>query len=145
MTVISNSRNTGNIAQDRRVVDMGKQIALLDPNESPFVTFLKVAKKDARCVYNPRFEWLEDDLITAQSTVATAISSATATSLSVEDGSIFRSGDIIHLPAVGENMLVTAVSSNTLTVSRAYGTTEAAAAIAAESLVLNLGPAMRCV
>ena len=142
MANINNVRTTGNISQSRRAVDMGRQIALLDPNEGPFVTFLKLAKKDSRVVYNPKFEWLEDDLLPAQSKLTAAVSSAGATALSVADGSIFRAGDVLHLPSVGENMLVTASNGNTLTVTRGYGSTAAASAITAEADVLNLGPAM---
>ena len=85
MANISGVRTTGNILQQRRMVDMGRQIALLDPNEGTFVTFLKLAKKDSRVVYNPRFEWLEDDLLAGQSELSAAVSSATATTLSVDD------------------------------------------------------------
>lgn len=142
MANISGVRTTGNILQQRRMVDMGRQIALLDPNEGPFVTFLKLAKKDSRVVYNPRFEWLEDDLLAGQSELSAVVSSATATTLSVDDGSLFRPGDVLHLPACGENMLVSAVDEDTLTVVRGYGATEAAASIAVDAVVLNLGPAM---
>ena len=142
MTSISGVRTTNNILSNRRVIDMSRQIALLDPNDSPFVSFLKLAKKDSRVVYNPKFEWLEDDLIAGQSQLAAAISSASTTSLSVDDGSIFRAGDVIHIPSVGENMLVSEVSSNTLTVVRGYGSTAAQASIDDDATVLNLGPAM---
>lgn len=142
MSNIFGVRSTGNINQERRMVDMGKQIALLDPNESPFVTFLKLSKKDARCVYNPKFEWLEDDLLQGQTTLSAAVSSAAKATLDVADGSIFREGDVLHLPAYGENMLVTAVAGNSLSVSRGYGTTAAVSSIAADSAVLNLGSAM---
>lgn len=46
--VVSGARLTTNITQARRVVDMAKDIALLDPNDAPFVTILKLAKKDVR-------------------------------------------------------------------------------------------------
>ena len=140
MTNISGVRTTGNILGSRRVVDMGKQIALLDPNDGPLVTFLKVAKQDKRVVYNPKFEWLEDDLIAGATTIDSACG-ADATSVDVIDGSIIRVNDVLHVPSTGENMLVTNVSGNTLSVTRAYGTT-AATAINADAAVLNLGPAM---
>ena len=141
MTNITGNRNTGNILQNRRVVDMAQQIACLDPNEGPLLSFLKLAKQNTRCVYNPKFEWLEDDLMETWSQVNGAVSSTSATSVTVDDGSIFRAGDIIKIPASGECMLVTAVSTNTLTVTRAYGST-AAAAIADDADVLILGSAM---
>ena len=61
MANITGARMTSNIAATRRMVDMAKDIALLDPNEGPFVTFLKALGQSARVVYDPKFEWLEDD------------------------------------------------------------------------------------
>ena len=75
MTNITGARMTHNIAASRSMVDMAKDIALLDPNEGPFLTFLKVLRKDTRVVYNPKFEWLEDDLLETWSQVRVAISS----------------------------------------------------------------------
>lgn len=140
MTNINETRNTNNINQNRRVVDMAKQIALLDPNEGPLLSFLKLAKKNTRCVYNPKFEWLEDDLLETWGTVSEGATAA-ATSISVNNGDLFRAGDILMVPSTGESMLITAVSGNSLTVGRGYGSTEAAV-IKANDDVLNLGPAM---
>ena len=140
MTIINNARTTGNINQARRAVDMAQRIAELDPNESPFVTFLKVAKKDKRIVYNPKFEWLEDDLLGTWSKLTAAATDA-ATTINVADGNLFRVGDILKIPSTGENVLITAIGSNALTVVRGYGST-AAAVIADAADVLNIGSAM---
>ncbi len=141
MTNISGVRTTENIAQSRRIVDMAKQIALLDPNEGPLLSFLKLAKNNSRCVYNPKFEWLEDDLMETWSKAAAAVAGTTATAVSVSDGSIFRVGDIVKNTATGESMLVSGVAGNDLTVSRGYGST-AAAAIAKDAEFLIIGSAM---
>ena len=140
MTNIQGVRTSANIASARVNVDMARDIALVDPNEAPFVSMLKLAKSKKRVVSNPKFEWLEDDLLATWSTV-TAAAVAAATSLGVADGSIFRIGDILKLPATGENVMVTAISTNTLTVTRAYGTT-AAADIAKDAAIFNIGNAM---
>jgi len=140
MTDITGVRTTKNIASARVQVDMAKDIALLDPNEGPFVTFLKAAKKDTRVVYNPKFEWLEDDLLATWTQADGAVNDS-GTTLAVDDGALFRAGDIIKIPATGENMLVTAITGNNLTVSRGYGST-AAAPVADNAYVLNIGPAM---
>ena len=141
MANITGMRNSENVFASRKVVDMADKIAMLDPNDGPFLTFLKQMKGGKREVFNPRFHWLEDDLLGATTKVATAISSAAATSLVVEDGTIVRVGDIINIPAVGENMMVTAVSGNTLTVTRGYGSVAAAAAIAQGAVVEIIGNA----
>ena len=138
--MITGVRNTENITQARRVVDMAKDIALLDPNEAPFITFLKLSKKSSRSCYNPKFEWLEDELLSKWDTVNGEVTNA-ATSVIVDDGTGIRVGDVLKVPSTSENLLVTAISGKTLTVVRGYGST-AAAAIEDEAEILNLGPAM---
>jgi len=142
MANITGVRTTSNILNNRRMVDMGKQIALLDPNDGPFISFLKLAKKDSRVVYNPRFEWLEDDLVPGQTTLKTAVNDSDTSVLQVNDNGIFRAGDIIHVPSTGENMLVTAAEGITVHVERGYGRTEPAEEMAADAVLLNLGSAM---
>lgn len=144
MANVTGVRHTSNIAQSRRVVDMADKITMLDPEVAPFLTMVKRIKGggNTRVVHSPKFEWLEDDYLGTRTTLATAISAATTTSVSVADGSILRPYDVIHIPSVGENMLVTAVSGNTVTVTRGYGNTAAATAIAANAEVLNIGSAM---
>ena len=140
MTNITGVRTTNNILQNRRVVDMAKQIALLDPNEGPLLSFLKLAKNNSRCVYNPKFEWLEDDLMETWSSVSEEHTAATTT-IKTADGTIFRVGDIVKVPSTGECMLVSAISTNDLTVTRAYGSTTAAV-IADDAELLIIGSAM---
>lgn len=141
---VDGARSTLNITQARRVVDMADKIALLDPNLAPFLGVLKLLKKDIRKTYSPKFEWLEDDYLGVRTKVKTAISAAATTSLEVNDASIFRVNDVLNIPDVGENMLVTAVtpSSNTLTVVRGFGSQAAAASIKADSEVIVIGSAM---
>lgn len=142
MTNISGVRTTTNINQDRRVVDMAKRIALLDPNESPFITFLKLAKKDTRIAYSPKIEWLEDDLVGASTLTSADVSISTAsTSISVDDGSIFSVGDLISIPANNVTYRITAVNGNTLTAIQ-FGTEEASGTITSGAVVLKMGNAM---
>lgn len=144
MANVQGVRTTGNIQQSRRIVDMAKNIYLLDPNIAPFITILKRVKNGSniRVVESPEFKWLEDDYNGTTTQVATAIAAAATTTLVVDDGSIFRAGDIINIPSVGENMLVTAVSTNSLTVVRGYGSTAASASIAVDADVIIIGSAM---
>ena len=144
MANIAGVRTTSNIQQARRVVDMAKNIALLDPNDSPFVTFLKLAKQDVRVAKAPKIEWLEDDLIGAATQVdnGSGISITTSsTSIAVDDGSIFSVGDLISIPAYSVVYQITAISTNTLTAIQ-FGTTRASGTIADNSVVLKMGNAM---
>ena len=141
MANINSVRTTANILQNKRVVDMAKDIALLDPKVAPFLTIMKQLKRGTRVAIGPKVEWLEDDYLGFSTQLNGAISATSTTSLTVDDGTIFRVGDIIHIPSVNENMLVTTVSGNTLTVTRGYGSTTAQAAIADNAIVLIIGNA----
>ena len=77
---------------------------------------------------NPKFEWLEKDVGTPVA-VAQAAYAANVTDIVVDEADFFTTGDILHVVSTGEQMLVTVVTTatNTLTVTRGYGTIAAAA------------------
>ena len=69
-THISGQRYTGNIAANRRVMDVDNKIFLLEPRNNPFVTFLTTVGKSApdgsnykgagilkKESINPKFTW----------------------------------------------------------------------------------------
>ena len=128
--VTSNANSSLHESGARLVVDMRNQIAQLEPDESPFITFLRASKKNTRVAYNPKFEWMEDSLTPNGSTLATAIAATSTTSVVVAsgDGVLFKAGDIIM--ASTEAMYVSAVSTDTLTVTRGFGGTTALSSIA---------------
>lgn len=82
---------------------------------------------------SPSFVIINDNYRPRTAVVNAALDNA-ATSVVVADGSMFDLGDVIELE--GEQMLVTAVSVNTLTVVRGYGGTTAAAHAAGLSAYL---------
>lgn len=137
--VIQGSRDTLNILQARRVVDMANEIALLEPNASPFMSFLKISKKNVRTVTNPRFDWLEDDILPRVDAINEADGyAANITSIKVDNGIYFRPGDQVKIPRTGEVILVTAAdaATNTLTVVRGYGITTAQAIVNKDVLLI---------
>ncbi|MEG1661225.1 MAG: DUF5309 family protein, partial [Clostridiales bacterium] len=140
MTIISGVRTTANINQKKLVVGLAEKIALLEPDKAPFVTCLKNIRRDTRVVYNPKFEWLEDELIGIRTLVNGAIASPSATTVTVDDGGIFRAYDIVKIPSTGECMLVSEIAANVLTVVRGYGST-AGAAIVDDAEILIVGNA----
>lgn len=145
MANIAGVRTTSNIQQARRVVDMAKNIALLDPNDSPFVTFLKLAKQDVRVAKAPKIEWLEDDLIGAATQVDAAggVSITTSsTSIPVDDDSIFSVGDLISIPAYNVVYRITALPGSSTLTAIQFGTAVASGTIADNSVVLKMGNAM---
>lgn len=137
MAQVSGSRSTTNILSNRLVIDMADKIALLEPNETPFMSFLKIAKKNIRTAKSYKVEWLEDDIgarwdaINAVGGYAVGI-----TALVVDNGDYFTAGDVVKVPRTGEVIYVVSVSTNTLTVLRGYGTTAAAALLDNDPLVI---------
>ena len=128
--MISGVRDTANILQSKKKIDMSETIALLDPKATPLISLLKQLKRNTVPAKNPKFSWMEDDLGARWDAINNAAGyDNTATSLVVDNGVYFTAGDIVKVPRTGEVMLVTAVDNgtNTITVIRGYGVTAAAA------------------
>lgn len=137
--MISTVRSTGNVTAVRRVVDIANKIDVLEPDSAPFLTLTKKISK--RVAINPDFKWMEEEALVKTDAVNYATGyTTTETSVVVDDGTKFRGGDVIKSVASGEQMLVSSVSTNTLTVVRGWGST-AAANIANDAVLLIVGNA----
>lgn len=137
-------RGTANINTARIVVDMSSRIAELQPSAAPLTVLTKRIATDA--VYNYKFEWLEDDLMSRWTAIDNSSTAYTASSdeLVVDDASIIAVGDIIKSVATGEMMNVTAVDvdAREITVARGYGETAAHAdSVANDAKLLVVGNA----
>jgi hypothetical protein len=98
---------------------------LLNPNQTPLLNALGFSA----AVTQTQHQWFEDEMFSYKTTVVGAVTNV-ATTVVVADGSLFRVGHVIKVG--DELMLVTAVAGASLTVTRAYaGTTAAAIADAA--------------
>ncbi len=102
--------------------DVSDIIGIVSPYETPLLDHLGDPQRSATSTVH---EWLEDTLLPNTDTVDGA-ATISATSIDVDHGERFRIGDQIQPEGSREVIFVTAVSSNTLTVSRAYGGTTAA-------------------
>lgn len=123
-SVTRGTAGVGAINQTRRKVDISDRIYLLDPDKSPLTVLLMQMNK--RSCYNPKFEWLEDELSPRVDAINYSTGhTAGSLTLTVDNGCYFRPNDIIKSPASGEVMRVTAVSTNVLTVTRSVGATAA--------------------
>lgn len=113
----------------------------LEPDEAPFTTILKRIRKDS--AQDVQFFWFEDAPIGKYTQVnKTGGYDNNATDIVVDDADIFLPNDVVKVVASGEILLVTVVNTgtNTLTVTRGWGTT-AAAAIADDAWLYRLGNA----
>jgi Family of unknown function (DUF5309) len=132
MAVATGQRHSAGIAASQRVVDLHREILLLEPDAAPFTTITKqygegVAREQAE---DPKYTWHNDALETRFDAVNNGAGYASsATSIVVDTGTAFAVDDLVKVPRTGELMLVTAISTNTLTVIRGVGGSTAAALV----------------
>jgi len=130
-TVIDGASRTDNINTDGTPISMEAQTALLDPGTFPLVALTDKTGSNKKTVGNMKQEFRERRLKRNYTTVTTAVTADNTTSLAVADGTLVKVDMIVAPPSTGENLLVTAVSGNTLSVTPASaGTGNIAEAIA---------------
>ncbi len=103
--------------------DVSDLIGIISPYETPLLDALGDPLREATSTHH---EWLEDALLPNKDAIndATWTDPSSDTTFDVDNGSRFRIGDQVQVEGSEELMLVTAVSTNTLTVVRGYaGTT----------------------
>lgn len=133
--MITTLRSTANVLADRRVIDISKKIDVLEPDSAPFLQLTKKLSK--RVAINPKFNWMEEESLNKVDQVNNAAGyTAGATAIIVDNGNRFRAGDVVKHVASGEQMLVSSVATNTLTVLRGWGTTAAAAFVDNDFLIV---------
>ena len=107
--------------------DVASKLFLYDADVTPLLAFTEDLKK-VRKVTQPKFQHLYSDQSALWSQVNNGAGyTDSATSIVVDDGTVYNVGDIIVNTATAEHLRVTGVSTNTLTVVRAFGSTAAAA------------------
>lgn len=125
--MITTLRDTSNVTALRRVVDIARKIDVLEPDSAPFLQLTKKVQK--RVAINPEFHWMEEEALVKNDQINYSTGyTAGDTSWVVDNGTYFRAGDVVKDVTTGEQVLVTAVSSNTLTVTRGWGSTSATTA-----------------
>jgi hypothetical protein len=115
------------VTDTTNVRDVSEQMVLLEPDAAPLFVLTNAAKRKQPTI-GPRFEWVEDTEVSlwGQSSAGGDVAS-TVVSILVADGTLFGVGDICAVPkaqsssAAPEVFLVTAVATNTLTITRGIG------------------------
>jgi len=99
-------------------------VSIIDPMDTPVVKYfgLEGDPSKFRLVNFPgtKIEWLTDDYAALTDSLATTCGS-TVTTFAVSDGTKFKKGHVLEVDT--EEMWVSSVSTNTLTVTRGYGST----------------------
>lgn len=120
------------VSDTTQVRDVSEQMVLLEPDASPLFVLTNAAKRKQPSIA-PRFEWVEDNEVALWDVVNASPTdySSVATSILVTDGTKFAVGDLVAVPKAAssqsapEVVLVTAVTTNTLTVTRNIGSSGA--------------------
>jgi len=135
MSNISGIRSTENINQDQRKFDVSDKLWLVDADYATLAFFVRKLNKQKTT--DPEYRWFEKTSPSRFDAVnyATGYTSG-ATSFVVDDGTKFRIGMVIQDVTTGEQMRVTGVSTNTLTVSRGWGTTSAGSLLNNDVIVI---------
>ncbi len=104
--------------------DVADLIGIVSPYETPLLDALGDPLRASQSTHH---EWLEDELLPNKDSIddSSISSPSTETAFDVANGSRFRVGDQIQVEGSEELILVTAVSSDTLTVTRGYAGTTA--------------------
>lgn len=118
-------------------IDVDEEIALLEGSVGLFAPqYTRMMKKSAT---SQKVEWLEDEaqpVYTAIGTDALATGVDTTVDVTAGTGQHLKVNDVLHVETTGENILITGINSaDNFTITRGWGTTAAAAAIAGVGLV----------
>jgi hypothetical protein len=124
MAILAGQRNTSNVDQTSRRLDIGSRIALLEPSQTPLTALLN--KINSRKAISPKFTNYEDTLAPRVDTLNHGSNPGAGVSpITVSNGSYFNVEDLVLVPATKELMRVTAISTNALSVTRGVGSTAA--------------------
>lgn len=135
LTINSGLVGDQNILQNERVIDMDDVIAMLDPDVSQFTTMLmRVARKGAN---STKVEWMEDQLFPRLSAVASGGATDGANIVvTAGQGAYFRVNDIVRNAKTGVAVRVTAIATDTLSVTNHLGRVAFAAHTAGDQLLI---------
>jgi len=140
VTILSGVADDNDILSNRRIVDMDPVIKMLEPDDAPLTVMLsQIPQRPAK---SQKVEWLSDQLMPRLTTLnngGNVSSGSTTCTVATGTGAYFRANDVLRM-SNGENVKVTSVSTDTLTIVRSIGSV-AAATITDLTDVIKIGNA----
>lgn len=127
-TQITTHENTANVPASRRVRDVQRGIAYVDPDENPLLAVTRGSKDGSKQAINSKFEWIEKEMLPPRWDQVDGAMTTGDTAMTVDNGGYFTVGDLVKVATTGEVVLVTSISSDTLTVTRSFGDSSGTAA-----------------
>jgi hypothetical protein len=120
MPTNTGAQTTTNVLSNQLAIDIGKTISLLEPDVQVLTVLSReVSTEEAIAT---KFRWLEDEA-KARFDTTSASATAGAVEVAVVHGTFFQQWDQVLNTRTGEQFRVDGVSGNTLTVTRAIGST----------------------
>lgn len=135
-TILSGMVDTEDILADERVVDMSERMYKLQPDDQQFRVMLgQIGSKETT---REKINWLEDEYRPRVSALAASATSAdTVVTVTTGDGNtVFRQNDVVRNMETNEGYLVTAVSANSLAITRSWGGVAAASSTSVAKLLV---------
>jgi len=137
VAIATGTQDTETNLADEHVVDMDPKIGMKQDDTAQFMTILN--KLPSRSANQVKCNWLEDEYMPIQSTLASgSITAAGQVNISVAagEGAYFRVNDVLYLEASGEKVLITAISTDAMTITRSIGGVAAATAASGTGVLL---------
>lgn len=132
-----NTSTTPNNQTQVRAVD--PKVYFLEAETAPLTALMEKTKGEPTTNY--KYEWIEKELGTPIGSLNGAINGAvTSVVLQAGEGAMFSINDLLWIPSTGEQMRITAVTGDTLTVVRGWGEVAAVGALD-DAMVIMIGPA----
>lgn len=126
---------------------VARAIILKGADEAPIISSLMAMSANVRDAATPEYHWFTEGFGAERTQINNggAAYDANTTALVVDDGSIFKIGDVLYLETstTNERVLVTNVVTNTLTVTRGFGGTTAHASGVADDAYLRFAGNVR--
>lgn len=127
MATVLGQRTTGNLAAIQRQSDLRSKVMRLEPDKAPLTVITTQMKQNREATNNSTFQWVEKERLTRFDAVNNGAGyNSSATTIAVDTGTLFAADTLVKVPRTGEVFLVTAVSTNDLTVTRGIGSSAAA-------------------
>lgn len=128
MAIIATHESTANVPASRRVRDVQRGIAYVDPDENPLIAVTRGAKDGSKSCFNSKFEWIEKDMLPPRWDQVNGAMTTGDLTMTVDNGGYFTVGDLVKVGTTGEVVLVTSIATNALTVTRSFGDSSGTAA-----------------
>lgn len=139
VSMLTNVVDDNTILSNQRVIDMDDDIAMLEPDEAPLITFLMKMRK--RPAFSQKVEWLEDELHPRYTVLTASYTSGLTIAVATGTGTYFKPFDVIKNELTGENMLVTGVAADVLTVERGKGSVSSTSSVGSTDGIVRLSNA----